>query len=80
MLKLLKRTFQLRIKEFHFILYNDGRCRIDDNEKWETMYCTGKDRVKWWDLFKFHAEKNGVSGNDIDAAFGAWVRLFPDNK
>ena len=75
MLKLLKRNFELRIKEFNFVLYNDGRCRIDDDKKMETMYCTGGDRIRWWDVFKIQAEKNKIDPNKIDGAFGAWVRL-----
>ncbi|KKL77857.1 hypothetical protein LCGC14_2030670 [marine sediment metagenome] len=41
-----------------YILYNSGVCRIDDHIKFTTLYYTGLDRIKWWELFKKNHQIN----------------------
>ena len=75
MKKKLTRIFQLKIEHLHFILYNNGLCRVDNNENFTTIHYTGKDRLKWWGFFKKVAEATKVPQLIIDQAFIAFTGI-----
>lgn len=67
------RIFHIQINEFHYILYSNGLCRIDNECTFTTTHYTGTTRIDWWNLFFINYRKARIDYSACNKAFVAWI-------
>jgi len=77
--------FRQRIGDRDFIIYENGRCRIDDGKEFKTYYYENGTRLQWWKQYeKAVGKPKGLAlQRAIDhawMAFIGWLCRRPKRK